>query len=54
MKQDLVVTDTETKVLQLKLKALILDTVHYIDVVDQLIEEDVKTLDEWDWKKQLR
>ena len=44
----------ESHVLELKLKALILDTIHSIDVVQQLIKHGIKSLDEWIWQKQLR
>ena len=47
-------SDEEYKVLELKLKALILDAVHFIDVVDQLIEVNVRNPNEWMWQKQLR
>ena len=46
--------DSESHVLELKLKALILDTIHSIDVVQQLIKHGVKSVDEWMWQKQLR
>lgn len=41
-------------VLELKLKALILDTVHSIDVVQTLIHSGVKKTGHWLWQKQLR
>ena len=47
-------SDSESRVLELKLKALILDTIHAIDVVQQLIKHGVKSLDDWIWQKQLR
>lgn len=40
--------------LELKLKALILDTIHNIDVVTQLVTSKVKSVDDWLWQKQLR
>ena len=46
--------DPDSKVLELKLKALILETLHYIDIVRTLIEGKVKALDHWLWQKQLR
>ena len=46
--------DLDTTVLELKLKALILDTIHNIDVVTFLIENKVRDLGEWQWQKQLR
>ncbi|CAB1349241.1 unnamed protein product [Coregonus sp. 'balchen'] len=46
--------NTESSVLQLKLKALILDIIHNISVVKQLCEEAVSSPDAWAWRKQLR
>ncbi|XP_034460809.1 cytoplasmic dynein 2 heavy chain 1 isoform X1 [Hippoglossus hippoglossus] len=46
--------NTESSVLQLKLKALILDIVHNISVVKQLKQAQVSSPDAWAWKKQLR
>ena len=46
--------DTAMHVLDLKLKALILDTIHNIDVIEQLIASNVKQDQEWLWQKQLR
>ena len=40
--------------LELKLKALILDTIHHISIVEELIESKARSIDEWLWKKQLR
>lgn len=45
---------SESHVLELKLKALILDTIHAIDVVQLLIKHGVKSTDDWMWQKQLR
>lgn len=39
---------------KLKVKALILDVIHNIEVVDLLIEKNVKSVKEWWWQKQLR
>ncbi|KAM3875467.1 cytoplasmic dynein 2 heavy chain 1 [Diretmus argenteus] len=47
-------TNSESNVLQLKLKALILDIIHNISVVKQLNQTGVSSLDAWAWKKQLR
>uniref|UniRef100_A0A3Q3KJ04 Cytoplasmic dynein 2 heavy chain 1 n=1 Tax=Monopterus albus TaxID=43700 RepID=A0A3Q3KJ04_MONAL len=44
----------ESSVLQLKLKALILDIIHNISVVKHLIQAGVTSPDAWGWKKQLR
>ncbi|XP_063807614.1 cytoplasmic dynein 2 heavy chain 1 isoform X2 [Pseudophryne corroboree] len=41
-------------ILELKLKALILDIIHNIDVVKQLNQAQVQSADDWVWKKQLR
>ncbi|KAK7201330.1 dynein heavy chain [Novymonas esmeraldas] len=38
----------------LKVKALILDTIHNREVVELLLERGVRRADEWWWKKQLR
>ncbi|KPA81036.1 putative dynein heavy chain [Leptomonas pyrrhocoris] len=38
----------------LKAKALILDTIHNIEVVELLITRNVRHVEEWWWKKQLR
>ena len=40
--------------MQLKMKALVFDMVHQIDVVDQLRRERTSSLTDWHWKKQLR
>uniref|UniRef100_A0A671UTN4 Cytoplasmic dynein 2 heavy chain 1 n=1 Tax=Sparus aurata TaxID=8175 RepID=A0A671UTN4_SPAAU len=47
-------SDDNSNVLQLKLKALILDIIHNISVVKQLSQEGVTSPDAWAWKKQLR
>uniref|UniRef100_A0A7S1KLM8 Cytoplasmic dynein 2 heavy chain 1 n=1 Tax=Percolomonas cosmopolitus TaxID=63605 RepID=A0A7S1KLM8_9EUKA len=39
---------------ELKLKSLILDLIHNIDVVEQLMEGKVSQLSNWGWQKQLR
>lgn len=44
----------ESAVLQLKLKALILDVIHNISVVKELHQAGVTGADAWAWKKQLR
>ena len=40
--------------LQLKIKSLVFDIVHNIDVVAQLIKHDAQSLNDWTWKKQIR
>ncbi|OWF37256.1 Cytoplasmic dynein 2 heavy chain 1 [Mizuhopecten yessoensis] len=44
----------EGYVLDLKLKALILDTIHAIDVVQHLISQGCRNVQDWMWNKQLR
>ncbi|XP_041850617.1 cytoplasmic dynein 2 heavy chain 1 [Melanotaenia boesemani] len=46
--------NTESSILQLKLKALILDIIHNISVVKQLNQTGVTSTDDWAWRKQLR
>ncbi|KAF7666054.1 hypothetical protein LDENG_00118150 [Lucifuga dentata] len=46
--------NTDSTVLPLKLKALILDIIHNISVVKQLSQARVSSPDAWAWKKQLR
>ena len=46
--------DPDSKVLELKLKALILETLHYIDIVESLSKGRVRSTDHWLWQKQLR
>ena len=41
-------------VLELKLKALIMDTIHNIEVVEMLIDTRVGATTDWKWQKQLR
>eukprot|EP00796_Vickermania_ingenoplastis_P008408 gene8408-5889_t len=38
----------------LKVKALILDVIHNIEIVEMLIDKSVKSIEEWWWQKQLR
>lgn len=40
--------------MELKLKALILDIIHNIDVVKQLNQVQIHTTEDWAWKKQVR
>ena len=40
--------------LQLKVKALVLDLIHHMDVIDQLLTANVKHKGQWQWQKQLR
>ncbi|KAG5445317.1 Cytoplasmic dynein 2 heavy chain 1, variant 2 [Clonorchis sinensis] len=47
-------TQTGNRVIAAKLSALILDTIHMIDVVDQLIHAGAATTRDWAWQRQLR
>ncbi|XP_040514464.1 cytoplasmic dynein 2 heavy chain 1 isoform X1 [Gallus gallus] len=47
-------TSTESGILELKLKALILDIIHNIDLVKQLNQAQIHSAEDWVWKKQLR
>ncbi|CAI2310079.1 unnamed protein product [Caenorhabditis sp. 36 PRJEB53466] len=44
----------EDKVADLKLKSLILDLIHHIDVVDQLTANKANSVSCWTWQRQLR
>lgn len=46
--------EDEGVVLDLKLKALILDTIHNMDVIHHLLKANVRNTGEWIWQKQLR
>ncbi|KAH9247140.1 hypothetical protein BASA81_015283 [Batrachochytrium salamandrivorans] len=50
----IVADKVERYVLDLKVKSLILDTIHFLDVIEQLKQAKVMTLDNWEWKRQLR
>lgn len=41
-------------VLELKLKALIFDTIYHVNIVRDLITEAVSSIDEWNWQKRIR
>ncbi len=41
-------------IVQLKVKALVLDLIHNIDVVDQLLAFNTTHIGQWQWQKQLR
>ncbi|CAF3596551.1 unnamed protein product, partial [Rotaria sordida] len=50
-----VTTDSiEGQVTDLKYKALIMDTIHNMDVVQQLIDGKIRNIYDWSWQKQLR
>ena len=38
----------------ISLQALILDNIHFIDVVQQLLKDNILSVEEWMWQKQLR
>jgi dynein heavy chain 2 len=44
----------ERHVLEIKIKSLILDFIHFIDVVHQLQESKASSLSDWAWLRQLR
>ena len=52
--QSYTTAEPPTQVLTLKLKALILDLIHSIEVVETLIAATIRSLDCWLWQKQLR
>ena len=39
---------------KLKLKSLILDLIHHIEIIDDLIKNNVKDIKRWDWYKLLK
>ena len=45
---------TDVPLTALKVKALVLDLIHNMDVVDQLISAGTSSLNDWQWRKQLR
>ncbi|KAJ3280883.1 Cytoplasmic dynein 2 heavy chain 1, partial [Borealophlyctis nickersoniae] len=45
---------TDRHVVELKIKSLILDIIHFIDVVRQLQDAKVTSLEDWAWQRQLR
>ena len=47
-------TNVSNHLIQLKFKALILDLIHQIDVIDQLIYAKLKDPSDWQWYKQLK
>lgn len=54
-KLDLEMSDNkDTLVLELKLKALIFDTIYHISVVEDLISNNVADADDWNWRKRIR
>lgn len=53
-KLDLELEDKDSIVLELKLKALIFDTIYHIRILRDLIENSVTSAQHWHWQKQLR
>ncbi|KAK2946340.1 putative Cytoplasmic dynein 2 heavy chain 1 [Blattamonas nauphoetae] len=47
-------TQSEHTLLDLKIKSLIFDIIHNIDVCEQLIQAKTKVLSDWTWFKQMR
>lgn len=45
---------TGQHLLQLKKQSLVLDYIHYLDMVDTLISENTSSVGEWAWTRQLR
>ncbi|KAK4887690.1 hypothetical protein RN001_003961 [Aquatica leii] len=46
--------DQYSNLIEIKLKALILDTIHHISVIEELLKTNVVKVDDWNWQKQLR
>lgn len=44
----------EDIVLELKLKALLLDATHHLNIVESLMDHNVTSVNDWHWQKQLR
>lgn len=44
----------EQGVIVLKLQALIMDIIHYIDIIEQVISAKCRSAGDWAWQKQLR
>ncbi|CAL1265870.1 unnamed protein product [Larinioides sclopetarius] len=45
---------SEVPLVRLKLKALILDTIYNISVVEELMQDKVRSIEDWSWQKRLR
>ncbi|RWS13790.1 hypothetical protein B4U79_14531 [Dinothrombium tinctorium] len=41
-------------ILKIKIKSLTLDIIHFLSVVDELLEQNVDNIENWFWQKQLR
>ena len=47
-------TDYYDAVLKIKVKSLILDTIHFLAVVEELMSTNVRSVEDWTWQKQMR
>nr|CAD7453925.1 unnamed protein product [Timema tahoe] len=47
-------TEGDSKDLELKLKAMLLDTIHHMSVVEHLLAASVRQVNSWHWQRQLR
>jgi dynein heavy chain 2 len=45
---------SNSMLIELKYKALIMDVIHYVDVVEQLMSESCRGPNDWPWQRQLR
>lgn len=46
--------DEEGHILELKQKALLIDIVHHVHILEDLIESNASSLQDWCWQRQLR
>ncbi|KAK3929891.1 Cytoplasmic dynein 2 heavy chain 1 [Frankliniella fusca] len=46
--------DDEGRILELKQKALLIDIVHHVHIVEDLIQCNTSSLEDWSWQRQLR
>ena len=53
-RQDLTSQPKSSELIQAKLKALILDVIHYLAVVEVLVSDNAAKPTDWTWFKQLR
>ncbi|TPX32194.1 hypothetical protein SmJEL517_g04664 [Synchytrium microbalum] len=44
----------ERGVLDIRIKSVIMDVIHLIDVIEQLVAAQVESVDDWAWQRQLR
>lgn len=51
---DFTSTETDVPLIDIKLKSLVMDLIHNISVVDQLIDAQASSLSDWKWRSQLR